>query len=323
MNYLIINKDIIINNCKNIKEKLDKHEFYMFLMVKSNLYGYGYKLLKYISDYVDGMVVKDSFVLNEIPELGKKIIKLYDNKNFDNVSNCLINYNDLNKINNYNCFIRLDPFLGMHGVTFEELKKIDNLSSFKGILIYINEYLNRQEIKILNEIVEIANQNNLILNIGGSVILDKLNYINCKKTEVRILRKILFSEGEQSSMYLKCNILNKIHLNEKTFIGFKSDRRAYDKGYLYLVSIGYDDFKLLPLMYKNNLKIRILNKDYDIACYPCMNTMWIYSDSDALISNELVLFDNNQNIIDICKKLDIDLDEFYSSYSLEIKRKYM
>ncbi len=54
-----------------------------------------------------------------------------------------------------------------------------------------------------------------------------------------------------------------------------------------------------------------------------MNTMWIYSSKNDLKSDSLFLFDNNENIKYICERLDIDLDEFYSSYSLEITRKYI
>lgn len=323
MNYLIVDKNSIVNNCNKIKKKLNKQERHLFLMVKSNLYGFGYELLQYIYDYIDGIVVKDSTIMKKILVPNKKIIKLYDNKNIHGVLNCVMNYNNLNKKDS-NVYIRVDPFLGMHGITYAQLKEINDLSSFDGVLIYINEYLSPQEIIILKKIVKIVNQNNLILNIGGSAFLEQTNYLNCRKTEVRLLREILFNKNKQSSMYLKCNVLNKIYLNNKKItIGFKSDRKIYNNGYLFLISIGYDDFKLLPQLYKNDLKLQIFNKDYDIACYPCMNTMWIYSSKNDLKSDSLFLFDNNENIKYICERLDIDLDEFYSSYSLEITRKYI
>ncbi len=214
MNYLIVDKNSIVNNCNKIKKKLNKQERHLFLMVKSNLYGFGYELLQYIYDYIDGIVVKDSTIMKKILVPNKKIIKLYDNKNIHGVLNCVMNYNNLNKKDS-NVYIRVDPFLGMHGITYAQLKEINDLSSFDGVLIYINEYLSPQEIIILKKIVKIVNKNNLILNIGGSAFLEQTNYLNCRKTEVRLLREILFNKNKQSSMYLKCNVLNKIYLNNK------------------------------------------------------------------------------------------------------------
>ncbi len=319
MNYLIIDKSIIISNCKKIKNLVHKVKGKLFIMIKSNMYGFGYQLIDYIYNYVDGFVIKDVSSLQYLSkyENQKKIILLH----CDIDSNKKNIYTTCCEDNREKSYIRVDPFLGIHGMSEEKFWEIRDLKKYTGVLIYINEFLNENELKNLLKILKRCVDNNLFFNIGGSSAIDYINYFNYYKIEYRLLRKILFSLHNSTINFQTSVLTDEIITKEKEF-GFKSDRVKVKKGYVALLSFGYYDFKLLPLLYKKNIPLKILGEEYKILCYPCMNTMWIYSDSTKLLPKTIQLFSNVKDVKDICRILDIDIDEFYTSFSNEIERIY-
>ena len=66
---------------KDIISELKKINAYKCIVAKSNFYGYGYKMLNYIYDYFDCIVVADEYEANTIkllcPLIKKRFIVLY------------------------------------------------------------------------------------------------------------------------------------------------------------------------------------------------------------------------------------------------------
>jgi len=289
------------------------------------LYGFGYDSIKFIIKYIKGIVVKDLEELDKVRKLkiSIKTIILFEKNKEKLTYFCMNKIGDNEKKSTKKTYIRVDPFLGMHGISLDELKKIQNLKDYYGILIYLNECLTENEEMELQKIIKIAKDNNLLLNIGGSKILDYLYKLKgYDKIEIRLLRRILFSDDNKSTMFLRSRLINSLNVNKKFNIGFKSDRKTFYDGYLYLVSFGYNDLKILPLLYKNNIPLKIGKSYYDIACYPCMNTTWLYSKTKKNLEDVFDVFREYHEILKACEILDIDIDEFYTSFNTEIKRIY-
>ena len=143
--------------------------------------------------------------------------------------------------------------------------------------------------------------------------------------EMRIARSILIQDKKSklSNFILEVHVINQKILNGDTIsIGYKSSRENFKSGTIILISLGYGDFGLLSLMYIKGIGVTLQNEKFKIPVYPCMNTCWLYSDKLIQVEDKLELFKSIYEIEEICRKLEIDIDEFYASFNSNIMREY-
>ena len=341
MNKLYVDVRAIQNNLQEIIKLTQPRNIKLFVIAKANFYGFGYPLLSYLIKYIDGIVFSQE-VAEEMPVWDKEAVKLiYRIHNKLSLEQNSMEINEqvffyLMRIINMppsikaKCYLRVDPFLGMHGLTLDELKEVRLLKEYYGLFLYLNEEISEKEQPILNEIVSLAEENGLHLNVGGSAILQHLDILPRKNTEVRLLRKILFSRNSYSTMFLCCDVLTRkefrgVSKSDLSIdIGFKSSRKTFCRGHLCLLSVGYSECKFFPLFYQKELSFKINGTKYQLAVYPGMNTSWVWGEEDTCNLNDTAcIFTDYCEVQEICSNLDIDIDEFYTSFSDGILRKYL
>lgn len=313
-----------------------------YLVMKNNFYGLGEKIVNYIEETIDGIVLCDwddlVRFLNVNPLFTKNIILLYPDLSMlfkyqdivrkRSVYLVCMDVEELERINAFkmhqNTYIRLDPFLGGHGLNIMELKGIQQVEQYKGLLLHINEFLDFNETRLLAELGQWANEHNMAINIGGSSILRHEHDLEIMNNlEIRFVKDAIIDTELCSSLNLFTRIIHKKKIVSPISIGYKSSRVKLDKGTLLTLSIGYGLFKLLTDIYQHQIKISIQGFDFVLPCYPCMNTCWIYNDEDVDISSDYInLFEDQRLIHTIAKTLDIDQDEVLTSLSsMQIKYK--
>lgn len=323
-------------NVSDIQKRIPKGNFRRCLVTKSNFYGYGYALIAYLEKYVECIVVASISELEQVKKQNltqeKDYIVLYEdfqNECFDNLKSNVygvitsrkqLNDVKLLHLDRGRFYLRSDLFLGLHGIDIETCMK--EIIQFKGLILHINEYLDEIEIEQLLKLDKFLSEKNVTLNIGGSianVVVSRLH----SKLEYRFAKNILFdSLGAKSNFCLHLQIINE-EKAKRTIIGYKSCQKTISAGWIYLVAIGYGDWTLLPRIYESDVKLVYQNNSLSIPVYPCMNTCWLHSAKQLTCANNmLVLFENKEDILDLCEKLDIDTDEFTSSFSYNLKREY-
>lgn len=329
MNKININVDSVKNRIKNINGK-------KYLVVKSNFYGFGYDLIRYLNN-IYGLVVTNideyNILLKYIDVTKYDCIILYPENDLDrikqqNLSVCINSMDMLYKIRERgliaNSYLRVDPFLGLHGIPLQEIEWLTKNFNFKGIFLHINEFLDIHEKNIFDKIVNYSLKNNLNLNVGGSSALQYIK--NTQFIEKRFAINALYSHDNTTSFgfSFEVDIINYLIVQEPVYIGYKSSRTLITDGTIFLISAGYYDTQIFNLLYKN--KVKILKDQYsiEVPCYPCMNTCWLYiNDTLNAIEPTLKLFDTHLSVKYICDALDIDVDEFFSSFNNNIKRNYL
>ncbi|MEC1178649.1 alanine racemase [Metasolibacillus meyeri] len=337
-NFIEITVDNLISNILSIRIKaLESSKLY--IVVKSNFYGLGIPLLKELIDYVDGVVVGDiNDYLNiktYLLKINKEIIILYPNLNDkeiikeicsnENLYFTIMNIEDYKYVSKYECFrlyLRIDPFLGLHGVDFSTAKSYLDKYKFYGVLVHVNEYLDIEEENHLLEIINWAKTKNLKINIGGSAIVNYERILN-EQIDLRFTKGIIAPINNRESILLKTRILMKSQIESTTQIGYKSDRIHLEKGTILLISLGYGDFKMLPIYYEQKTPLIIEGKKFYIPCYPCMNTCWLYCEEFVEVKSEYIDLYNSIISNQIINYLDLDQDEILSSFSENIERNYI
>lgn len=319
MNRLIVDKSLIIRNCEELKAKKQQYNFSLYVMAKSNLYGFGYELLEHMKDYLDGMVLTGVQAGPHIPAVCDTVIARFQRETISDTYCYTTRLEDEDYCVKANSYVRVDPFLGLHGISMEQLRNKKNLSDYRGLFIYINEFLSADELPVMDELFRIANKHGLVVNVGGSSMLRYLDRFAGQRMELRLLRELLMPKHRKASMYLVCRVLNH---GEPQMIGFKSDRQNPTTGKLALISVGYYECKWMSELYKRGIPLTIDGRPCRIPCYPCMNTMWIQSEGDLLSEREIQLFSDFEEVLRICEILDIDVDEFYSAFPMDIPRIY-
>ncbi|MCL9970513.1 hypothetical protein MX569_07850, partial [Anoxybacillus kestanbolensis] len=251
------------------------------------------------------------------PNLSNKTIKeLKENKDlFYVVMNTdqeqFVKQNDLfNK-----SYIRIDPFLGNHGFSIDYLNK-EHVNKYHGVLLHVNENLSDHEFKIVQDIMNICEQKKLVLNIGGSCVLEDSRLNGC--TELRAIMSFLLPRNatnvDETSIVLTTQVLQKQIITKPISIGYKSNRVVIEKGTIITISLGYGEFHLLRNLYQNKVKINILGNEYYIPCEPCMNTSWLYSPNKIYdISSRLTIL-STKDFYRISSILDIDIDEILTAF---------
>lgn len=322
---------------KDIISELKKINAYKCIVAKSNFYGYGYKMLNYIYDYFDCIVVADEYEANTIkllcPLIKKRFIVLYgqcvrekeeDMYDIVDMSEQNVTNHDDKIYTANNSYLRCDCFIAMHGITLKKCLK--QLNDYKGILVHINEFLTKEEELILYDIDKYLYRLGKKLNIGGSSAETYLNTLK-SDTEFRFARKVLFDNNKPlSNFVLHIPLLNQRNLNcnEVITLGYKSNEIKIQGGYLYLIEFGYGNCSLWPRIYEKKIKLYYENQGIVLSAYPCMNTSWIWSQTDLNIQNqEIVLFKRKKDIEKVCNQLEIDMDEFFTSFSDCILREYI
>ena len=302
------------------------------LVAKSNFYGMGYKALEFLSQYVEYIVVANYYEAIQIMQLSiepePKIIIMYDMFENDesveenNLFWCIISKEQINKMNKLNktrTFLRTNSFLELHGMEWETVK--EKLSKYRGVFVHINENLNENEERELLLIDKYVSEAGKILNIGGSVaekIVDKLS----SAVEYRFAKKVIWDSDSDTCFSLHLQILNrKLNKGYSTKIGYKSDSRIVSNRQIYLLNIGYGDWSLLPRIYEKGIQIKCSGVVFEILCYPCMSTCWVACNK-KIEQNNIVLFKSKNDVELICRKLEIDVDEFLCSFSMNIERRY-
>lgn len=323
-------------NVNEIVKNLENHEIEN-IVCKSNLYGFGYELLKYIKRHIRKITIAD---VNEFSScykyMGNEVeyVVLYsdiENEFYsfwerDNVKFCINNLKQLkyieeNSLPKSRFYIRIDEFLGMHGLSLKEVESRTDISMYKGILVHINEFLSDEERKIIHKIELLAERNQLQFSLGGS---NAYNYLaENEKIEYRYVAR-LFETEVYSPIQLNLNILEMVHLNGRCVeIGYKSDRKKICEGTLFLADIGYGSWSIITDIYRNNGKLHFGNYALELPAYPCMNTAWFYCKDKVPFCKTVSLFKTISEIETLCLELDIDRDELYTSFREDIKRIYI
>lgn len=320
-----------------ILQEIPLGDYRRCLVVKSNFYGYGYAMISYLEKYVDCIVVASlmelEFVKKQNPNLKKDFIVLYANLyehhmyyNTSNVYGTIMSEQQLEEIkllkfDRSRFFLRSNLFLGLHGLDLSTC--LEEVDGFKGLLIHVNEYLDQDELEQLIELDNFLCMKNITLNLGGSITNNYFAKLH-SKIEYRFAKKVLFDYIEKKSNF--CLHLQVINVQQASYtkIGYKSCQERIKSGWIYLVSIGYGDWPLLSRIYETNTKLTYQGNEMSLPVYPCMNTCWLYSQKQLEYTNSsIVLFQQKKEILDVCRQLDIDSDEFTSSFSSNIKRIYI
>lgn len=329
-NFIEINLSNIINNIIKIRKNIYK-DSKLYIVAKSDFYGLGLATITMLEKYIDGVVIADFNEFIQVKnDFKKKIIILYPNMNefllkeFEENNNiyltlvCEKDFHLLDKQYFTRIYLRIDPFLGGHGVNFNTAKNLYKRYKFFGVLIHINEYLTSEEEIELVAIIEWANSLKLKINIGGSSIINSKKLLGTE-LELRFTKVILQPSKKKETISLNSRILIKNKISTPISIGYKSDRIKILKGTILTVGIGYGDFGFLPYFYENKIPIIIEGVKFFLPCYPCMNTFWLHTDFDVNIKTKYItIFDNmNDEML-----LKLELDEILTSFSKSIEKKY-
>ena len=256
----------VLVKVKKIKKMSD-----MFFVSKSNNYGIGNGIFKYINNMVDGYIFTDYYNYyknKKYIKKNKKILILYEdiivlikNNYFENPYHFAVVSNDieLQKIFYYynrilsQIYIRLDIFIGLHGfdnikILFERINKYN----VKGILIHFNENIQEFMWEIVFILIRICLSKNIYLNIGGGNFTEYFPLLKNQKLNLqyRSCKYILLNKN-----FFEINIcfrvLNKKWCNDHNIIGYDSYKKDISGTYLYLINVGYGDFGILrEIFYK-------------------------------------------------------------------------
>ncbi|AUS07436.1 hypothetical protein C1X05_00215 [Laceyella sacchari] len=340
--YLRISLDTIKSNIRKLTKQLP-YRSSLFMVCKNNVYGFGMSLLSHLANENLSFVLNDwrdyqRFV--QIVRDSKPVLILYPVLNDDpwiltqlgehsNLYITVMKKEDwafvLRKGYEAKSYVRIDPFLGLHGLSKEEAMSLPKVHACKGVLIHLNESINAKEEAVINEIYQWTKKNNMSMNIGGSNIINKPN-LHFPFLEVRLLMELLGSRNRvtEPCLELHARILSKTLIREPIHVGYTSSRVKLSKGTCLLVAIGYGDFPSFAQMFENQTPIFIERKKFVLPCYPCMNTSWLYCEEEVFIRREsIVLFDKFNSIHKLALNLSVDVDEIYSSLSPLIYRHYV
>lgn len=328
MSYLCIDLEVIRKNLEDSRQNA--------IVCKSNFYGLGYELLNHIKDDISVVYVSNTEEYKKLAkylDAGKDVVILYPDaqdyihyKNSKNLFLCINSTETIKllgeELKNYNnLIVRVDDFLGLHGIGSEELLKTEPLPGVKKILVHINEWVNNEEQKIIEDIYHYAQMNKCDFSIGGTKALKLFD--KKEPIEFRYAAK-LFHSDERSPVSLHANIINTWDAGrESIVVGYKSDRKEISKGFLTLIDIGYGDWPLITGIYQHKIPLRSGNNTFRIPVYPCMNTMWLVSDYPINANENISFFEKISDICEICDIMDIDFDEFTTSFNANLSRKYV
>lgn len=294
-----------------------------FLMVKSNLYGFGYKSLTFYNREINIAVN----TLNDFQRIKKfinkigKIILLYPKvkelKKISKIKNMypvIIKKEDIDLYMKNKYYIRTNISFSSIGV---DIRDIDIHENLVGIIYHINEYLSDSEYYKINTLID--ELKNIKHNIGGSKVLE-YNFYN-KIIEKRLALRIFTDNLGKPLLKIKIKILECKEINESLCIGYRSCERKIKKGFLYSIEFGYSDSILPVKLYENRIPLYIENTKLYFAVYPSMNISWLYSNKK--IDAEYIEIGNEKNsFLYFANKLNIDVDEILSTLSPHIYRKY-
>lgn len=328
MGYLCIDLEIIKKNLNNVCIN--------GIVCKSNFYGLGYELLNYLKKDIDVLYISN---INEYKNIKKyltssiDVVILYprdeDYIHYRNRQNLFLCINSVktikllgDNIKNYNnLIVRVDDFLGLHGIPSEELLKTSPLPGVKKILVHINEWVSNEEQNIIENICHYAQNNKYDFSIGGTKAMKLFD--NKAPIEFRYGAK-LFHSNDISPASLYVNIINTWDAGSKSIvIGYKSDCKEISKGFLILIDIGYGDWQLITRIYQKKITLKSGNHIFSIPVYPCMNSMWLVSDDPIDMNEEICFFQDISDVYEICDKLDVDFDEFTTSFNANLQRQYI
>lgn len=267
------------------------------------------------------------------------------------VMGCANSIDDIAKIREFGydrkrIYIRSDCFLSMHGLSLDYVSHIDD---FRGIFLHVNEFLDSTEKRKYREILEKAHncgikmnvslpynaafnkyadreykteKNNITKNIEN--ITDNSNAtVKQMSVEYRYAHALLYNCKNESNFVICTTVINKHNAeNEEITIGYKSCQKTIDRGFVYLVKMGYGDSRILVDIYEHSILLHFRKHKFIIPVYPCMNTCWLWSAND-ICDDEIILFEKFGEIKKLCEELDIDMDEFTSSFDSSICREYI
>ncbi|MDV3769047.1 hypothetical protein CMU26_05770 [Elizabethkingia anophelis] len=319
---LYIDVNTIKENIKDIQRKVNLP---VFLIVKSNFYGFGLGLVNYLIDDINGLFISDHETykkLNLSTNYNKELSIVYpDYNNLQFIKNNInIVLNSINNVDNIDfnkkrCYIRIDIGLGLHGITYSEFLLISDLNLYKGVILYINEYVTELELKQISNIYNISIYNGLDFSIGGSPAIDIVK--NFPRASLRIVNQILYKNTPFSFIIRIIKLL--INQKDSIEIGFKSDRKIICGGTLILLAVGYGDFHALVHFYNNKIPIMIDETPFYLPCFPCMNTCWIYSTDEINLTTEYINILSPETIA--CLN-EFSLDEITTAISHSLSKVY-
>jgi hypothetical protein len=256
-------------------------------------------------------------------------------RNSDDLSVVINMINDLETVYNQSLMnksiLRVDPFLGGHGLTTNDFFNINDISMFKSVLIQINEFITSEEFEVLQRIKEKISSAKLRLSIGGSDVFKQIDLLNDTNIDYRFVMSMLFPR-ERLNIYrnntfrLKARIINKQIIYSDIEIGYKSNRTKINFGTLLTVAIGYGDYALLPYFFNQKIPILINGILYFLPCYPCMNTCWLLSDTvkvDLSSLDYVTIIDDNIIYEQLTTRFNKDVDEIFTSLASYIPKKYV
>ncbi len=115
----------IVISVSEIRKNLVKFGKNISLISKSNLYGFGDELIRYIDDLVDSYVVStDHEYINIRKFTSSKVIILYSvSKNNVNYAKRVCNNLENGCFSSFD-YIRIDNWLGLHGISTKSISKI-------------------------------------------------------------------------------------------------------------------------------------------------------------------------------------------------------
>ncbi|NLG03254.1 MAG: hypothetical protein GX567_05440 [Clostridia bacterium] len=310
-----------------------------FFVCKSNVYGMGFRLLSYLKKQIKAIAVADidEFMLckDYLDERTEYLI-MYSNMTDERVRKITFHYKvyfiinsmkDLEYVNVHDMdksrfYIRVDEFLGLHGITLRELYTVENISEYRGLLVHINEYIAPDDTDILETVSSLADKNGILFNIGGSNAYDYFRR-NCRENNYLRCAMRFINNAKAPIITLHLHIINKTTVNGNSMeVGYRSDRKKFEKCTLLTVDIGYGNWPLVSRLYTGRIPLKYHGRNLLIPVYPCMNTMWLCCEDTLDFSDTLILFEDHNDIVEICLALDIDIDEFYTSFNNNITRNY-
>ncbi|ATF15807.1 hypothetical protein A616_28810 [Brevibacillus brevis X23] len=335
--YIDINTNQIIDNLLNSKARIPKNSK-IYIVMKSNFYGCGLPLVSFLLNDIDGIIVNDNYDYWELKNMEligeKEVIILYpdlsdsliicETEREKNLFLTVINENDIHYIKNIfsKVYLRVDLFLGNHGIDLSYARSFLQTETVRGVILHINESLNKSEEDMVNKIIEWAKSKKLSINIGGSAVL-KYREILKQDINLRFVMDILAPRGlQQNNIVLNARVIKQTQIDSMLTIGYKTDRVCLESGTVVTVSLGYGDFRMLPMLYEMRVPIVIENKNFYMPCYPCMNTCWLYCEDHVVLKSKYVEFLNASISACLVKTLNIDPDEILSSISENIKTVY-
>ena len=328
-NTLIVNINSIYKNILNLR-KLNKE---IIFVVKGNIYGFGYSLIKHIDNHVDSYAVSS---INEAKELRKYTIKnililspvKYEYITDDDYiiytisSITQLKYYILNHISNINIAIKINTGLNRFGVDVLEIEEMFNLldnSSFKVKDIYthlatttsINNFddINLSLNSFLNSLSKLKNYidiSNINIHFTDSAALLRLNVLDTSITSVRTGMFLLgldpISEIKDKKytlhfpLKLETIVLDKHKIKKGMYYGY--NKKSLLDMYICTIGIGYCDGMKKSWIEKNIIKSDFGNlKLLDVS----MNTSIveiseeIYSNI-SLLETKYTIFSNQEEL---------------------------